>query len=203
MVFQAIPSKFSCATFQKHSNTSHFVQLFLAHEDVVDGFVIFHTKLSTPRLGSFICSSLILQGSWSDHCNLKKKRKRALLHGMWKLVGTRWNRLAMVWERKRWGGVLSYKRAPMCQINQTSQKCSHLYSTEDIKNSVASHWQKQPPLKITFTSVLQMKSSSTCLIPASLCEGPVFYFYFESTYFPLSQAGIWVVMFHSSICWSV
>jgi hypothetical protein len=76
MVFQAIPSKFSCATFQKPSNTSHFVPQFLAHEDVVDGFVIFHTKLSTPRLGSFICSSLILQGSWSDHYNLKKKIKR-------------------------------------------------------------------------------------------------------------------------------
>jgi hypothetical protein len=75
MVFQAIPSKFSCATFQKPLNTSHFVPLFLAHEDVVDGFVIFHTKLSIPRQGSFICSSLILQGSWSDHCNLKKKRK--------------------------------------------------------------------------------------------------------------------------------
>ena len=80
MVFQAIPSKFSYATFQKPSNTSHFVPLFLAHEDVVDGFVIFHTKLSTPRLGSFICSSLILQGSQSDHYNLKeKKKKKALL----------------------------------------------------------------------------------------------------------------------------
>jgi hypothetical protein len=31
MVLQAIPSKFSCATFQKKpSNTSHFVPLFLA-----------------------------------------------------------------------------------------------------------------------------------------------------------------------------
>jgi hypothetical protein len=72
MVFQAITSKFSCATFQKLSTTSHFVPLFLAHEDIVVGFVIFHTKLSTPRLACFICSSLILQGSWSDHCNLKK-----------------------------------------------------------------------------------------------------------------------------------
>jgi hypothetical protein len=80
MVFQAIPSKFSCATFQKPSNTSHFVPLFLAHEDVKDGFVIFHTKLSTPRLGIFICSSLILQESWSDHCNLKKKRKKRKRH---------------------------------------------------------------------------------------------------------------------------
>jgi hypothetical protein len=76
MVFQAIASKFSCATFQKPSNTSHFVPLFLAREDVVVWFAIFHTKLSTPQLGRFICSSLILQGSWSDHCNLKEKRKR-------------------------------------------------------------------------------------------------------------------------------
>jgi hypothetical protein len=76
MVFQAIPSKFLCATFQKPSKTSHFMPLFLAYEDVVVGFVIFHTKLSTPRLGSFICSSLILQGIWSDHCNLKKEKNK-------------------------------------------------------------------------------------------------------------------------------
>jgi hypothetical protein len=75
MVFQAIPIKFSCATFQKPSNTSSLVPLFLAHEDVVVWFVIFQTKLSTPRLGSFICSSLILQGSWLDHCYLKKRKK--------------------------------------------------------------------------------------------------------------------------------
>jgi hypothetical protein len=31
-----------------------------------------------------------------------------------------------------------------------------------------------------YLSVLQMKSSSTCLITASLCEGPFFYFYVES-----------------------
>jgi hypothetical protein len=31
-----------------------------------------------------------------------------------------------------------------------------------------------------YLSVLQMKSSSTCLIPASLCEGSFFYFYVES-----------------------
>jgi hypothetical protein len=53
MVFQAILSKFPCATFQKPSTTSHFVPLFLAHEDVVVGFVIFHTKLTTPRLVSW------------------------------------------------------------------------------------------------------------------------------------------------------
>jgi hypothetical protein len=44
---QAIPSKFSCATFQKKSlqNTSHFVTLFSAHGDVVVGFAIFHIVL--------------------------------------------------------------------------------------------------------------------------------------------------------------
>jgi hypothetical protein len=60
----------------KLSNTSHFVPLFLAHEDVVVGIAIFHIKLSTPRLACFICSSLILQGSWSDHCNLNLKKKK-------------------------------------------------------------------------------------------------------------------------------
>jgi hypothetical protein len=35
--------------------------------------------------------------------------------------------------------------------------------------------------KQIFISILQMKSSSTCLIPTSLCEGPLFYFYVESS----------------------
>jgi hypothetical protein len=40
---QAIPSKFSCATFQKNfQNTTHFVTLFSAHGDVVVRFAIFH-----------------------------------------------------------------------------------------------------------------------------------------------------------------
>ena len=48
MVFSAIPSKFSCATFKNFQNTSQFVTLFLAHEEVVVGYVIFQTDLSTP-----------------------------------------------------------------------------------------------------------------------------------------------------------
>jgi hypothetical protein len=52
---QSIPSKFSCATFQ---NTSCFVTLFSAHGDVVVGFAIFHIFY------------------------LKKRGKKALLHGM-------------------------------------------------------------------------------------------------------------------------
>jgi hypothetical protein len=60
----------------KCSTTSRFVPLFLAHGDVVVGIAIFHIKLSNPRLGSFIYSSLILHESWSDHCNLILKRKK-------------------------------------------------------------------------------------------------------------------------------
>jgi hypothetical protein len=79
-----------------------FCDTGLAHEDVVVGFVIFYTKLSTPRLACFICSSLILQGTWSDHYNFKKKKekKKALLHGMRLLAGTQRIRLAMVYESK-------------------------------------------------------------------------------------------------------
>jgi hypothetical protein len=118
MVFQAIPSKFSCATFQKPSNTSYFVQLFLAHEDVVDGFVIFHTKLSTPQLGSFICSSLFWQGSWSNHYNLKKKKKEKKALLQWNVkVGRYPMELVSHGLRKEKGGEeCKAKRAPMCQL---------------------------------------------------------------------------------------
>jgi hypothetical protein len=63
---QAIPSTFSCATFQKTlQNTSHFVIPFLAHGDVVVGFAIFHTVLlkkkrknrKEKRHSSMVCES--------------------------------------------------------------------------------------------------------------------------------------------------
>jgi hypothetical protein len=66
--FHVLPFK----TFKYFS----FCATILAHEDVVVRISIFHIKLSTPRLACFICSSLILQGSWSDHCNLNLKKRR-------------------------------------------------------------------------------------------------------------------------------
>jgi hypothetical protein len=45
----------------KPSNTSHFVTLFPAHEDIAVGFAIFHIVIFQKR---------------------KKKRKKTLLHGM-------------------------------------------------------------------------------------------------------------------------
>jgi hypothetical protein len=65
---QAIPSKFSCATFQKNlQNTSHFVTLFLAHGDVVAGFAIFH---------------IVLFQNKREKKKEKKEGKKALLCGM-------------------------------------------------------------------------------------------------------------------------
>jgi hypothetical protein len=50
---QAIPSKFSCATFQKNlQNTSRFVTLFSTHGDVVVGFAIFHIVYSKKKKGT-------------------------------------------------------------------------------------------------------------------------------------------------------
>jgi hypothetical protein len=79
----------------------------------------------------------------------EKKRKKALLHGMWMLVGTRWNQLAMVCERKNVGrSAKLYKRAPKCQ----SLSQNLLFCMEDSKNPIASRWQRQPPLKTKFLS---------------------------------------------------
>jgi hypothetical protein len=102
-----------CYLSKNLQNTSHFVTLFLAHGDIVVGFAIFHIVIFQKKG--------------------KNKRKKALLHGMLKLVGTRWNRLAMVCERKVGRSAKLYKRAQMCQF------LSKLVSMEDSKNPIASH----------------------------------------------------------------
>jgi hypothetical protein len=99
---------------------------------------------------------------------------------MWMLVGTRWNWLAMVCERKkRWGGVPSFIK-------------EHKSVNLSLKNLLIFVWKiVRAPLSVVdkdnhlskpnfYLSDLQMKSSSTCLITASLYEGPFFYFYVES-----------------------
>jgi hypothetical protein len=65
---------------------------------------------------------------------------------------------------------------------QRTHNRSHLFSMEDSKSPLAVIDMKQPPLKIKFYLSLQMKSSSTCEITASLCKGPFFYFYVESLF---------------------
>jgi hypothetical protein len=86
----------------------------------------------------------------------------SVIHGLWK---------------EKWGGVPSFIKEHQSAV----LSLKNFLSMEDSKNPIASRWQEQPPLKTNFyLSVLQMKSSSTCLITASLCEGPFFYFYVES-----------------------
>jgi hypothetical protein len=51
-----------------------------------------------------------------------RKKHSSMVCESW--FGTRWNRLAMVWERKRWGGVPSYKRAQLCQLINISEPLS-------------------------------------------------------------------------------
>jgi hypothetical protein len=53
-----------CYLSKNLQNTSHFVTLFSAHGDIVVGFAIFHIVL------------------FQKIKNKKKKRKKALLHGM-------------------------------------------------------------------------------------------------------------------------
>jgi hypothetical protein len=63
---QAIPSKFSCATFQKtFQNTSHFVTLFLALGDVVVGFAIFHIVLFQKENREKRHSSMACESWWA------------------------------------------------------------------------------------------------------------------------------------------
>jgi hypothetical protein len=83
-------------------------------------------------------------------------------HGLWK---------------EKWGGVPSFIK----EHQSANLSLKNLLCMEDSKNPIASRWQRQSPLKTNFyLTVLQMKSSSTCLITASLYEGPFFYFYVES-----------------------
>jgi hypothetical protein len=123
----------------KLSNTSHFMPLFLAHEDVAVGIAIFHIKLSTPRLACFICSSLILQGSWSDHCNLIQKKKKGTPPWYVKVGGHPMESVSHGLRKEKVGrSAKLYKRAPMCQNFQRTPNRSHLFSMEDSKNPIGS-----------------------------------------------------------------
>src|SRR3954454_23328832 len=88
-------------------------------------------------------------------------------------------RLAMVCEKQRLGGVLQFYKLKS-GFPKYFGTALNLSSMEDNKNTFTHSLTKATTSQITFTSVLKMKSSSTCLISASLCEGPFFYFYVDS-----------------------
>jgi hypothetical protein len=151
---------FHVLPFKNFQNTSHFVTLFSAHGDVVVRFAIFHIVSFQKKMR-------------------KKERKKAHLHGMWMLVGTRWNRLAMVFERKKVGrSAKLYKRAQKCQ---SLSKTCFIFVWKIVRTPLPVVDKNNHLSKPKFyLSVLQIKSSSTCLIIASLREGPFFYLYVES-----------------------
>jgi hypothetical protein len=136
----------------KPSNTSHFVPQFLAHEDVVVRISIFYIELSTPRLACFICSSLILQGSWSDHCNLKSKKRRKKGTPPWfvKVGGHPMESVSHGLWKEKWGWVPSFIKEHQCAYFQRTRNRSHLFSMEDSKNPLPVVDMKQPPLKANF-----------------------------------------------------
>jgi hypothetical protein len=81
-------------------------------------------------------------------------------HGLWK---------------EKWGGVPSFIKETKVSIS-LSKTCLvwKIVRTPLPVVDKNNHLSKKNHL-----SVLQIKSSSTCLITASLCEGPFFYFYVE------------------------
>jgi hypothetical protein len=97
------------------------------------------------------------------------------------LVGTRCNRLAMVCEKKkRWGGVASFIKEHK-SANLSLSKTCFIFVCKIVRTPLPVIDKSNHLSKPNFyLSVLQIKSSSTCLITTSLREGPFFYFYVES-----------------------
>jgi hypothetical protein len=69
-----------------------------------------------------------LQGSWLDHCNLKKKRRKEKEKGTppWyvKVGGYPMESVSHGLRKEKWGGVPSYKRAQSCQLINISKPLS-------------------------------------------------------------------------------
>jgi hypothetical protein len=87
---------------------------------------------------------------------------KSVRHGLWK---------------EKWGGVPSFIKEHKCaNLSLKTLLVWKIVRTALLVVDKNNHLSKQ-----IFISVLQMKSSSICLITASLCEGPFFYFYLESS----------------------
>jgi hypothetical protein len=70
-----------------------------------------------------------LQGSWSDHCNLKKKKEKKRKEKdtpPWyvKVGGHPMESVSHGLRKEKWGGVPSYKRAQLCQLINISEPLS-------------------------------------------------------------------------------
>jgi hypothetical protein len=107
-----------------------------------------------------------LQGSWSDHYNKKKKKKENGTPPWYvKVGGHPMESSSHGLLKEKWEGVPNYKRAQFCQLIKhlgTALTCLvwKMARTPLLFVDKDNHLSKQ-----TFISVLQMKSSSTCLNP--------------------------------------
>jgi hypothetical protein len=83
--------------------------------------------------------SLILQGSWSDHYNKKRGKKKKKGTPPWyvKVGGHPKDSVSHGLRKEKWGGEPNYKRAYKCLLQQFGTALN-LFSMEDSKNSVAS-----------------------------------------------------------------
>jgi hypothetical protein len=83
-----------------------------------------------------------------------------------------------LWKEKRWGGVPSFiKEHKKCQ---SLSKTCFIFVWKIVRTPLPVVDKSNHLSKPNFyLSVSQMKSSSTCLTTASLCEGPFFYFHAE------------------------
>jgi hypothetical protein len=144
--------------FKNLQNTSRFVTLFSAHGDVVVGFAIFHIIYSKKKKRK----KEKKKGTSPRYVNVGGHPMESVSHSLRK-------------QKKVGRSAKLYKRAQKCQ--SLSKNCSLFYVRTPLLVVDKNNHLSKPNF---YLSVLQMKSSSTCLITASLCEGPFFYFYVQS-----------------------
>jgi hypothetical protein len=67
-----------------------------------------------------------LQGSWSDHCNLKKRKIKEKGTPLWyvKVGGHPKESISHGLRKEKWGGVPSYKKAQLCQLTNILEPLS-------------------------------------------------------------------------------
>jgi hypothetical protein len=147
-----------CYLSKNLQNTSRFVTLFSAHGDVVIGFAIFHIVYSKKRKKG---KKEKKKGTPPWYVNVGGHPMESVSHGLRK-------------EKKVGRSAKLYKRAQKCQ---SLSKACFIFVWKIVKTPLPvvdkdNHLSKPH----FYLSVLQMKSSSTCLNTASLCEGPFFTF---------------------------
>jgi hypothetical protein len=155
-----------CYLSKNLQNTSRFVTLFLAHGDIVVGFAIFHIVYSKKKK----------KEKWKG----KKKRKKGTPPWYVNVCGHLMDSVSHSLRKEKKGGRSAklYKRAQKCQ---SLSKTCFIFVWKIVRTLLPVVDKDNHLSKSNFyLSILQMKSCSTCLITASLYEGPLFYFYVES-----------------------